>query len=73
MTLDQWIKKSKCSVDEFARSVGVTSEAVRRYRSGERMPEPFVAQRIVEETKGRVSIQDLHDVRLERLKSRAAA
>lgn len=73
MTLDEWIKAADRSVEEFARAIGVTTEAVRRYRSGQRMPEPFVAQRIVEETNGSVSIQDLHAVRIARLKQRDAA
>lgn len=73
MTLSEWIDESNRSLEEFARAIGVTSEAVRRYRAGTRMPEPLVAQRIVEETNGRVGIQDLHQVRLAFLRSKAAA
>lgn len=73
MTLSEWIDESNRSLEEFARAIGVTSEAVRRYRAGARMPEPLVAQRIVEETNGRVGIQDLHQVRLAFLRSKAAA
>ena len=73
MTLDEWIRNSERSVEDFARAVGVTTEAIRRYRFGHRMPEPFVAQRIVEETNGQVSIQDLHEVRIARLRRKVAA
>lgn len=73
MTLDQFLRSSKFSVEEFALKIGVTSEAVRRYRSGRRMPEPLIAQRIVDASKGRVTIQDLHEVRVAHLRSTEAA
>lgn len=73
MTLDKWIKESKRSAADLAKAIGVTPEAVRRYVQGLRMPPPIVAQRIVEQTNGQVSIQDLHETRLAYLRTKVAA
>jgi DNA-binding transcriptional regulator YdaS (Cro superfamily) len=64
MTLDQWLTEHNVSSQEFGRRVDVTGEAVRRWRSGERMPEPEMVETINSETNGQVSIADLHEMRL---------
>lgn len=72
MTLNHWIATTSPDLDAFARQIGVTPEAVRRYRNGSRMPEPLIAERIVKATRGKVTIQDLHDTRLRFLRMEAA-
>jgi len=38
MTLDAWLTQNAIDNSEFAQRIGVTTEAVRRYRLGERRP-----------------------------------
>jgi transcriptional regulator with XRE-family HTH domain len=64
MTLDQWMKEQGITAEKLSAEIGTSSEAVRRYRSGSRMPGPEIAERIVAATNGAVAIQDLHDARL---------
>ena len=68
MRLSKWLEKTGTGTTEFARKIGTTDEAVRRYCQGRRMPEPEIAQRIVDATRGSVSVQDMHDARLEFLR-----
>lgn len=73
MQLETYIKENRLSFAEFAKTLGGCSgEAVRLWSAGRRMPEPEIAQRIVEVTEGAVSIQDLHDTRLAFLRSSAS-
>lgn len=77
MTFDHWLNSNKLTAEEFARRLGakgdsVSGEAVRMWRKGARMPEAEMAERIVKETAGAVTVQDMHDTRLEFLKSAAA-
>lgn len=64
MKLTDWMTSRALSPDDLAKQIGVTAEAVRRYRTGSRMPEPLIAEKIVEVTKGKVTVQDLHDARM---------
>lgn len=50
-----------------------TGEAVRRWSTGQRMPSPEFAERIVEVTGGAVTIRDLHDCRLAALREEGVA
>ena len=77
MTLDHWLNSNKLNAEEFARRLSsggesVTGEAVRKWRNGSRMPEAAMAERIVMETGGEVTVQDMHDTRLQFLKAEAA-
>lgn len=49
---------------ELGETLGCSAGSVRKWRFGERMPEPEIAQRIVEVTEGAVSVQDMHETRL---------
>lgn len=68
MRLSKWLEKTGTGTTEFARRIDTTDEAVRRYCQGRRMPEPEIAQRIVDATNGQVTVQDLHEARLEFLR-----
>jgi DNA-binding transcriptional regulator YdaS (Cro superfamily) len=72
MTISDWMKSTNRSAFQLAAILGLSEMAVRRYAQGSRMPEPEIAQRIVEVTEGAVSIQDLHDTRLAFLRSSAS-
>ena len=64
MTLDSWLTEKKLKSEEFAAMIGTTGEAVRRYRTGHRFPEPMIVESIVNATDGEVTVQDLHETRL---------
>jgi DNA-binding transcriptional regulator YdaS (Cro superfamily) len=70
MKLHAFITSQQITPAAFARILGnVSGEAVRLWASGRRMPEPETAQRIVEATGGAVTVQDLHDTRLQFLRN----
>lgn len=62
MKLNDWIIKSEITNAEFASKVGVTRQAMWRYRMGERMPKPAVIAKIHEVTGGAVTANDFHAV-----------
>lgn len=70
MKLLVFISSHQLTPAAFARLLGnVSGEAVRLWASGRRMPEPETAQRIVEATGGAVTVQDLHETRLQFLRN----
>ncbi len=60
MTLDDWLSNNKVSAEQFGRSLGVTGEAVRNWRSGKRFPETMHVEAIIKATNGAVTANDLH-------------
>lgn len=65
MKLKDFMEAKHLTAADFARLLGdVTGEAVRLWATGRRMPEPLIAEKIVEVTKGKVTVQDLHDARM---------
>lgn len=62
MTLKDWLAQEGLSLPEFANKIGRTAEAVRRYVSGERIPDRDTMPRIVEETAGAVTPNDFFGV-----------
>lgn len=58
MTLDAWISTARISNAKFADAIGVSRQAVSRYRLGERIPRPKVIKKIEAATKGRVTAND---------------
>ena len=69
MTLDQWMTSTGMTPDQLGRELGVSGEAVRRYRLGSRSPDALIQEAIVRVTGGAVTVLDLHDTRLRFLKS----
>tara|TARA_R110000737_G_scaffold16900_1_gene34247 strand:- start:165 stop:359 length:195 start_codon:yes stop_codon:yes gene_type:complete len=59
MTLQKWLVKKKMSQAEFARLIGASGATVSRYINGSRVGMPQMMRRIVEVTKGQVSLDDL--------------
>jgi 7-cyano-7-deazaguanine reductase len=58
MTLDEYLQRNDLSEREFARRIGVTQQAVNRYRNKMRLPERVVMERITEATGGAVQPND---------------
>jgi len=60
MKLNDWLatRETEISNSEFAERIGVSRQAVWRYRLGERMPRPDVISRIREATRGAVTAND---------------
>lgn len=68
MRLLIWLTDNKISHRSFARMIGgVTTEAVRLWAAGKRMPETRLILRIEEVTGGQVTVRDLHEARVEQL------
>lgn len=64
MNLDDWMNKNAVSSEDLGKTIGFTGQAVRRYRTGERMPDAETSHKIWLATSGLVTVQDLHETRL---------
>ncbi len=62
MKLAEHLKEQGISTDAFARTIGVSGEAARRYLKGERIPEPKVMVKIVLASGGEVQPNDFYAV-----------
>jgi transcriptional regulator with XRE-family HTH domain len=58
MTLTDYLHKKRISYAEYARMIGVSSETVRRYCIGARLPTRAIIEYIYNETAGRVTPND---------------
>lgn len=65
MLLEHYLTKRGLSHIQFAKSIGVSGEAVRRYLKGERMPTPSVMSKIIDATHGKVTPNDLYRIKAE--------
>lgn len=64
MKLDQWLSQHGVTPEAFGASLGIRGMSVRRYCSGERMPVPEIVEAISAETRGKVTVRDLHEQHL---------
>lgn len=62
MKLDRYLFETKTKPAEFARTLGVSREAVRLYIKGDRLPRRDIMERIVRETDGEVTANDFYEV-----------
>lgn len=60
MTLGQYLKQQELTQEAFGAKIGVKRLSVARYLSGDRIPSPKTAKRIVKATKGAVQLKDLY-------------
>jgi transcriptional regulator with XRE-family HTH domain len=58
MTLPEYLAEAAYSQAQFARSIGVSKQAVQRYVSGERIPDRRIMGRIALATGGKVTAND---------------
>ena len=58
MKLDAFLRERELTEDEFAELIGVSQQAVNRYRRGDRRPDWGVLQKIVKATDGTVQPSD---------------
>lgn len=58
MQLDTYLREKTITAEEFGRMVNASPGAVRKWRSGERMPRPEHLARIREATGGAVTAND---------------
>ena len=61
MKLTSYLTEMNVDLADFARRIGTTYEASRRYASGERIPRPEIMARIVAETAGKVQPNDFYE------------
>ncbi len=60
MKLKDFLKNKNMSIAEFALSMGLTYDAVRKYVAGIRVPTPRVMQEIITATNGLVMPNDFY-------------
>jgi len=66
MQLGKYLSDQSIPIPEFARRIGVSTQAVHRYISGERIPHLEVMDKIEAETGGNVLPNDLYATARER-------
>lgn len=70
MELRQWRRTHRISQIDMAKTLGLQSQVTyRRYEVGEHRADAPIVERIVAVTKGQVTAQDMHEVRLEWLRA----
>lgn len=62
MTLKHWMEDNGVSAPAFAGRIGRSTQAVRRYMAGERIPDRSTMPIIFEETRGAVTPNDFFGV-----------
>lgn len=62
MTLKEWLSNHDVSAAEFATRIGRTTEAVRRYVSGERIPDKATMPLIADATDSAVTANDFFGI-----------
>jgi len=65
MTLKDWLEESGVEPSAFAERIGRTSESVRRYVNGARIPDRETMPLIFEKTDGRVTANDFFGIKVE--------
>lgn len=60
MTLNEWLRSTGTSSADFAAAIGVSRQALHRYRFNERVPKPPVISKIQEVTAGAVTASDFY-------------
>lgn len=58
MRLSDWLSGACLSDAVFADRIGVSRQALWRYKAGERMPRPKIVRRIEKATRGKVTSAD---------------
>lgn len=64
MTLDQWMTDASLSAESVGKKMNLSGQAIRRYRSGERMPDAQTIEAIKALSGGLVDVRDFHDAHL---------
>lgn len=63
MQLKAYLKESDLTYTEFAKRIDVANaRTVQRYADGKRTPSREIMQRIIDETDGKVTPNDFHDL-----------
>jgi DNA-binding transcriptional regulator YdaS (Cro superfamily) len=62
MTLEDWMAGRDLTVPDFARTLGRSPEAVRRYIKGDRIPDRETMLAIARETSGEVTANDFFGI-----------
>lgn len=62
MTLSDYLDLKRINNGQFARIIGRSGEAVRRYRAGERIPAPDVMVDVFLATEGAVQPNDFYNL-----------
>lgn len=65
MRLSDYLTAEQLSLTDFAKTIGVSTEAIRRYRDGERTPRPEQMVRIKAATGGQVTADDFMPASIE--------
>ncbi|WP_300396362.1 helix-turn-helix transcriptional regulator [Henriciella sp.] len=63
MTLADWLTKHDLSDADFAERIGVSRQALHRYKTGDRHPRTTIMEKIVEHTGGEVTANDFFEAK----------
>lgn len=63
MTLTNWLLKTNTSDADFAERIGVSRQALWRYKVAGRIPKPEILARIAKATNGKVTANDFMTAR----------
>jgi transcriptional regulator with XRE-family HTH domain len=58
MDIASWLTSTATTAADFAKRIGVSRQALHRYKTGDRVPRPKMLARIREETDGAVTAND---------------
>jgi transcriptional regulator with XRE-family HTH domain len=61
MKLSEWLSSNSISDTEFAEKIGVSRQALYRYKQGTRVPKPKIVLEIAKATDGQVSANDFYE------------
>lgn len=62
MKLNDYLKATETSRQDFAETIGVSAETIRRYIAGARIPEKEIMERIAEATNLQVTANDFFGI-----------
>jgi transcriptional regulator with XRE-family HTH domain len=62
MKITDWLTQNKISDADFAERIGVTRQALWRYKAGDRIPKVRILERIQHETCGEVRPADFFSI-----------
>jgi transcriptional regulator with XRE-family HTH domain len=62
MTLDDWLTSTKTPDNEFATRIGVSRVTLYRFKSGKRVPDRALMEKINAETNGAVEPNDFFNI-----------
>lgn len=61
MPLDKYLRLKRISIKDFAKIIGVNRNSITNYINGKRMPTLIIAMKMIEQTNGSITYEDLKE------------